>query len=310
MKKREERVARLKDSGRKLAVACALAAVCLIGHTSHLLGRLAPSWLHYFHSTGFQMSLSVLALAGPGRQLLVDGWKSLLRGVPNMNTLVSLGAVSSFTVSAIAALLPNMGWKSFFEEPVMLLAFVLLGKTIEERAKLQASSDMTALLNLLPSKANLIVGESGGGPPDTVEVPCDSLAVGDRVVVLPGDCIPVDGVVRGGRSTVDESSLTGEPLPVLKTLGDDVSAGTVNYNGTIAVEVQRPGGETVIGDVIRMVEEAQNRQAPVQRLADQGDSAMVSWPSLVPLLLFGTHWVHCCFLLLFPMVVHCFLDYN
>lgn len=89
-------------------VACALAAVCLVGHSAHFLGRIGPSWLHLLHSTGFQMSLSLLALVGPGRKLLVDGWKSLLRGTPNMNTLVGLGAVSSFTVSAVAALLPNM----------------------------------------------------------------------------------------------------------------------------------------------------------------------------------------------------------
>ena len=89
-------------------VACVLAAVCLVGHSSHFLGHIAPSWLHLLHSTGFQMSLSCLALMGPGRKLIVDGCKSLLRGVPNMNTLVGLGAVSSFSVSAVAALLPKL----------------------------------------------------------------------------------------------------------------------------------------------------------------------------------------------------------
>jgi Cu+-exporting ATPase len=101
----------------------------------------------------------------------------------------------------------------------MLLAFVLLGRAVEERAKLRASSDMAALLNFLPTKARLIMGNDNPGHPATVEVPCDSLAVGDVVLVLPGDRIPVDGVVTGGRSIVDESSLTGEPLPVLKQSG-------------------------------------------------------------------------------------------
>ncbi|MCO5560472.1 hypothetical protein L7F22_014087 [Adiantum nelumboides] len=268
LKKAELRLARLRESGQRLVVACALAAVCLVGHGAHFLGRTGPSWLHGLHSTGFQMSLSLLALIGPGRKLLVDGWKSLLRGAPNMNTLVGLGAVSSFTVSAIASLLPSMGWKAFFEEPVMLLAFVLLGKAVEERAKIQASSDMTSLLSMLPTKANLVVEETKDTQPSTVEVACESLAVGDKVLVFPGDRIPVDGVIRGGRSTVDESSLTGEPLPVLKKAGDNVGAGTVNYNGSLLVEGLRPGGDTVIGDVVRMVEEAQTRQAPVQRLAD------------------------------------------
>ncbi|KAH7441076.1 hypothetical protein KP509_03G024700 [Ceratopteris richardii] len=268
LRKAEERMARLKDSGRRLVIAFSLAAVCLIGHSAHFLGRLGPSWLHFCHSAGFQMSLSFLSLIGPGRKLIVDGWKSLQRGAPNMNTLVGLGAVSSFAVSIIASLLPNMGWKAFFEEPVMLLAFVLLGKTVEERAKIQASSDMTSLLNVLPTKANLVVDDTKEGLPSTVEVACENLAVGDKVLVFPGDRIPVDGVVIGGRSTVDESSLTGEPLPVLKKTGDNVGAGTVNYNGSLIIEGQRPGGETVIADVIRMVEDAQSRQAPVQRIAD------------------------------------------
>eukprot|EP01018_Ginkgo_biloba_P006154 Gb_11817 [translate_table: standard] len=166
-------------------------------------------------------------------------------------------------------LVPSQGWRAFFEEPVMLLAFVLLGRNLEERAKLKASSDMTALLNFLPSKARLLMGSSAEGPLPTVEVPCNSLSVGDSVVVLPGDHIPADGVVKGGKSVVDESSLTGEPLPVLKQPGDEVKAGTVNVNGTLTVEVQRPGGESVMGDIVRMVENAQNRQAPVQRLADK-----------------------------------------
>ncbi|KAH9533788.1 hypothetical protein CY35_18G070500 [Sphagnum magellanicum] len=269
LKKREERLARLKDSGRRLVVAWTMAAVCLVGHAGHFLGNSAPAWVHLLHSTKFHAALCLAALAGPGRKLLVDGWKSLRRGSPNMNTLVGLGAISSFAVSTAAALLPRLGWQAFFEEPVMLLAFVLLGRAVEERAKLRASSDMAALLNFLPAKARLIMGNDNPGHPATVEVPCDSLAVGDVVLVLPGDRIPVDGVVTGGRSTVDESSLTGEPLPVLKQSGDEISAGTVNYNGTMTVQARRPGGDTVLGDIVRMVEDAQTREAPVQRLADK-----------------------------------------
>ncbi|KAL3683422.1 hypothetical protein R1sor_001444 [Riccia sorocarpa] len=268
LRKREERIARLKDSGRRLAVAWTLAAVCLIGHASHFVMNVLPPWAHFFHSNSFHMGLSLVALLGPGRNLLVDGWKSFRRRSPNMNTLVGLGAVSSFTVSTAAVLLPKLGWQAFFEEPVMLLAFVLLGRAVEERAKLRASSDMTEMLNVLPSKARLLVNSSGESSP-TMEVPAASLSVGDVVMVLPGDRIPVDGVVKGGKSTVDESSLTGEPLPVLKKSGDEVSAGTVNYNGTLRVEASRPGGETVLGDIVRMVEDAQTRQAPVQRLADE-----------------------------------------
>ncbi|GLT27351.1 hypothetical protein SLA2020_023570 [Shorea laevis] len=264
----EDKHNRLKESGRQLAVSWALCAVCLIGHLSHIFGA-KVSWVHVFHSTGFHLSLSLFTLLGPGRQLILDGVKSLFKGAPNMNTLVGLGALSSFTVSSFAALIPKLGWKAFFEEPVMLIAFVLLGRNLEQRAKIKATSDMTGLLSILPSKARLVVNGEVNDRDSVVEVPCSSLSVGDQIVVLPGDRVPADGIVRAGRSIVDESSLTGEPLPVTKISGSQVAAGSVNLNGTLTIEVRRPGGETAIGDIVRLVEEAQSREAPVQRLADK-----------------------------------------
>ncbi|KAL0686996.1 hypothetical protein Bca4012_086673 [Brassica carinata] len=261
--KTKDKQARLKQSGRELAVSWALCAVCLVGHVTHFLGVKAP-WLHAVHSTGFHVSLCLLTLLGPGRQLILDGFKSLLNGSPNMNTLVGLGAMSSFSVSSLAALIPKLGWKTFFEEPVMLIAFVLLGRNLEQRAKIKATSDMTGLLSVLPSKARLLLdGDS------TVEVPCNSLSVGDLVIILPGDRVPADGIVKSGRSAIDESSFTGEPLPVTKEAGSQVAAGSINLNGTLTVEVHRSGGETAVGDIVRMVEEAQSREAPVQQLVDK-----------------------------------------
>lgn len=266
-RKMEEKRNRLKESGRNLVLSWTLCAVCLLGHISHFFGAKA-SWIHTFHTTQFHLSLCLFTLLGPGRQLIIDGMKSLVKGAPNMNTLVGLGALSSFTVSSLAALMPKLGWKAFFEEPVMLIAFVLLGRNLEQRAKIRAASDMTGLLSILPSKARLVVdGDTELG--STVEIPCSSLSIGDEVIVLPGDRIPADGVVKSGRSIVDESSFTGEPLPVTKLPGSQVAAGTINLNGTLTVEVHRPGGETAMGDIIRLVEEAQSREAPVQRLADK-----------------------------------------
>ncbi|KAH7518586.1 hypothetical protein FEM48_Zijuj09G0187100 [Ziziphus jujuba var. spinosa] len=254
--------------GRELAFSWALCAVCLLGHLSHFFGAKA-AWFHAFHSTGFHLSLSLFTLLGPGRHLIHDGMKSLFRGAPNMNTLVGLGALSSFTVSSLAAFIPKLGWKTFFEEPIMLIAFVLLGRNLEQRAKIKATSDMTGLLSILPSKARLLLNNDGKEVDSTVEVPCNSLQIGDQIVVLPGDRVPVDGIVRAGRSTVDESSFTGEPLPATKLPGSQVEAGSINLNGTLTVEVRRPGGESAMGDIIRLVEEAQSREAPVQRLADK-----------------------------------------
>ncbi|KAH7652771.1 Cu(2+)-exporting ATPase protein [Dioscorea alata] len=268
-RKFNEKLQRLKQSGRELAVSWVLCAVCLVGHAAHFLGKSGPSWMHACHSTGFHVSLSLFTFVGPGRRLILDGLRSLFKGSPNMNTLVGLGALSSFAVSSVAALLPKLGWKTFFEEPIMLIAFVLLGKNLEQRAKLKATSDMTGLLSILPSKARLMVNNDTEQISSLVEVPCDTLAVGDHIVVLPGDRVPADGIVKAGRSTVDESSFTGEPMPVTKLPGASVTAGSINLNGTLTVEVRRPGGETAMGDIVRLVEEAQTREAPVQRLADK-----------------------------------------
>ncbi|XP_020090350.1 copper-transporting ATPase PAA1, chloroplastic isoform X2 [Ananas comosus] len=268
-RKMDEKLKLLKESGRELAVSWALCAVCVLGHASHFFGANAPSFMHALHSTRFHFTLSVFTFIGPGRKLISDGLKSLFKGSPNMNTLVGLGALSSFAVSSVAALVPSLGWKTFFEEPIMLIAFVLLGKNLEQRAKLKATSDMTGLLNVLPKKARLVVDNDPDQSSSFVEVPCNSLAIGDRIIVLPGDRVPADGVVKAGKSTVDESSLTGEAMPVTKLPGAEVTAGSINLNGKLTVEVRRPGGETVMADIVRLVEEAQTREAPVQRLADK-----------------------------------------
>lgn len=173
----------------------------------------------------------------------------------------------------------------------MLIAFVLLGRNLEQRAKIKATSDMTGLLSSLPSQARLMVDDS------IVEVPCSSLSVGDQIVVLPGDRVPADGIVRAGRSTIDESSFTGEPMPVTKEPGSQVAAGSINLNGTLTIEVRRPGGETAMGDIVRLVEEAQSREAPVQRWLDT--SLMELWLSLLLPLCSGICLVHELFQLLF-----------
>ncbi|VVA39611.1 PREDICTED: copper-transporting ATPase [Prunus dulcis] len=267
-RKMEEKRKRLKESGNELAFSWALCAVCLVGHLSHFFGA-KVSWIHALHSTGFHLSLCLFTLLGPGRRLIIDGLRSLVRGAPNMNTLVGLGALSSFTVSSIAAFIPKLGWKTFFEEPIMLIAFVLLGRNLEQRAKIKATSDMTELLSIIPSKARLLVNDGAKELESIVEVPSNSLSVGDQILVLPGERVPVDGIVKAGRSIIDESSFTGEPLPVTKLPGSQVAAGSINLNGTLTVEVQRPGGETAMADIVRLVEEAQSREAPVQRLADK-----------------------------------------
>ena len=268
--KRDERLRRIKESTQRVIVAWALASACLLGHVSHFFHASAP-WLRVLHSNPVHITLSLFAMAGPGRQILIDGWQSLRRGGPNMNTLVSLGAMASFSMSTAAMMLPGLGWPTFFEEPVMLLAFVLLGRAVEERAKLQATSDMSALLNLVPETARLVSSTStaNGDEPYYRTVPTSVIEVKDKIIVLPGDRIPIDGTVVSGCSTVDEAAITGEPIPRPKKAGDTVAAGTVNCDGVLTIEVVSSGEETQVAGIVRMVESAQQREAPVQRLADQ-----------------------------------------
>lgn len=159
----------------------------------------------------------------------------------------------------------------------MLLGFVLLGRSLEESARLKASSDMNELISLLSPQSRLVVTSSSDDPSSdgilnsdtiTVEIPVDDVRVGDSILVLPGETIPVDGNVLGGSSFVDESMLTGESLPVAKEKGFSVFAGTVNWDGPLKIKATTTGPSSTIAKIVRMVEDAQAREAPVQRLAD------------------------------------------
>ncbi|GAX75471.1 hypothetical protein CEUSTIGMA_g2914.t1 [Chlamydomonas eustigma] len=261
--KREAKEQKMQEVTHNLVLAWGLSALSGLAHLAHAWSG-APAWLHMLHSPPLQAALSVAALLGPGKEIITSGFSALLQNRPDMNTLVGLGATASFAVSCVAAALPKLGWKTFFEEPAMLLGFVLIGRALEERAKLRASSDMVALQELVPTRARLVLHTSGGH----VEVPAEAVSPGDHITVLPGDRIPVDGVVVSGRSSVDESALTGEAMPVIKTEGSKVTAGTVNCDGQVTVCAEHSGQQTVIADIVRMVEVAQARTAPIQRTAD------------------------------------------
>ncbi|MFQ4135374.1 heavy metal translocating P-type ATPase [Nodosilinea sp. PGN35] len=259
--KREEQ----KQQGRRLGVAIALLILSTIGHLNHFgwltIPVLSDLWFHAV--------LATVTLAFPAREILVDGWAGLRRLAPNMNTLVALGSVSAYLASVVALVFPGLGWECFFEEPVMLLAFILLGRTLEQRARYRAADALRSLVDLQPNLARLISNPATAGVAQTgVEVPARCLQVGEWVQVLPGEKVPADGTVVSGQSTVDESMLTGESMPVLKQPGDPVTAGTINQSGAIALQVTGTGQNTVLAQMIRLVEAAQSRKAPIQRLAD------------------------------------------
>ncbi len=227
-------------------------------HLHHGSAVLNNFWWHW--------GLATLAIAIPGRSILRDGWRSLWQGNPNMNTLVGLGIVTSYTASVVALLVPNLGWECFFEEPVMIIGFITLGRTLEQQAKHRAATAFDRLLSLQPTSARLVSPDPDR--PQAIEIPVAQVKVGEYLRVLPGEKIPTDGAIRWGQTTIDESMVTGESIPVLKQLGDLVIAGTVNQSGAISIEVTRTGEHTTLAQIIALVEAAQTRKAPVQKLAD------------------------------------------
>ncbi len=255
----------MRSSVRQLAIAAILLLLSGSGH----FGNLGSSVLPVLNNIWFHCGLATVALLIPGRPILVDGWLGWRRNAPNMNTLVGLGTLTAYVASLVALLFPQMGWECFFDEPVMMLGFILLGRTLEKQARGRAAAAFRKLLALQPQVARLIANPDKGGMGfSSVEIPAEQVRVGEWVQVLPGDKIPVDGEVVVGKTTVDESMLTGEAVPVIKQPGDPVTGGTLNQSGAIAIQTTRTGSDTTLAQIVTLVEAAQTRKAPVQKLAD------------------------------------------
>jgi Cu+-exporting ATPase len=220
-----------------------------------------------------------LALAAPvvlwgGWPFFARGWASVARRRLNMFTLIALGTGAAFAYSMLAVLVPGLFPDSFrghggevavyFEAAAVIVTLVLLGQVLELRARSRTGAAIRALLGLAPKTARRI--EDGGAESD---VPQGAVVPGDRLRIRPGEKIPVDGVVLEGKSAVDESMLTGEPIPVEKTPGDRVVGATVNQTGGLVIRAEKVGAETLLAQIVRMVAEAQRSRAPIQRLADQ-----------------------------------------
>jgi len=219
-----------------------------------------------------------LALASPvvlwgGWPFFVRGWQSILNRSLNMFTLIGLGIAVAYVYSVIAALVPQIFPASFrdamgnvpvyFEAAAVITTLVLLGQVLELKARSATSAAIKTLLGLAPKTARRIA-EDGSEH----DVPLDQVKQGDRLRVRPGEKIPVDGVVTEGASTVDESMVTGEPIPVEKKAGDRVVGATVNGTGSFVMKAERVGSETLLAQIVQMVAEAQRSRAPIQKLAD------------------------------------------
>jgi Cu+-exporting ATPase len=221
-----------------------------------------------------QFALATPVVLWAGWPFLVRGWRSIVTRNLNMFTLIALGTGTAFLYSVVATLLPGIfppalrahdgAMPVYFEAAAVITVLVLLGQVLELRAREATSGAIRALLDLAPKTARRL-----GNDGSEQDVPVDTVAVGDRLRVRPGEKIPVDGEVIEGRSAVDESMVTGEPMPVTKTPGAMVVAGTLNQSGALVMRATKVGRDTLLAQIVQMVAKAQRSRAPVQRLADQ-----------------------------------------
>ena len=236
------------------------------------LSRAVSNWI--------QLACAAPVVLWAGRPFFERGWASIVNRSPNMFTLIALGVGAAFLYSAAATVVPGRfpdgfrmegGVEPYFDTAVVIIALVLLGQVLELRARQRTGAALRSLLGLAPAVAHRIAGADApdaAGAPDE-DVPLADVRAGDLLRVRPGERVPVDGVVVEGRSAVDESMVSGEPLPVEKGPGDRLIGATVNGTGSLTLRAERVGAETLLAQIVRMVSEAQRSRAPIQRVADR-----------------------------------------
>lgn len=267
----EQEHGELQDMTRRLWIGGLLTLPVFVLAMSHLIPS-AASWADSTPSRCIQFLLTTPVVGWVGWPFFRRGWRSLVSGHWNMFTLIALGVGSAYLFSAVALLAPGLFPHSmqhgskvgiYFEAAAVIIVLVLVGQVLELRARERTGSAIKELLNLAPPTARKV--QPGG---DTV-IPLDQVRVGDELRVVPGDKVPVDGMVVDGRSSVDESMLTGESLPVEKQIGDSVTGGTLNGPGGFVMRAERVGQDTLLGQIVSLVAEAQRSRAPIQGLADR-----------------------------------------
>ena len=245
---------------KKLNFAFILLFISVLGHlaeggyiNSSLLGNI------YFHA-----SIATTALLFPGRPIIIKGYKSFLLKRPDMDTLVALGVTSAYLTSLISIIFPESGFPCFFNEPVMLLGFILLGRFLEDRAKYQTGSSISELLDLQPEKT-LIYNEND----DIREIRVNTLSPNDEIKVLAGDRVPADCIVLEGNSLIDVSHITGESKPIEVNEGDNLLNGSLNLNSSLRLKVIKVGSDTSLAKLVNLIESVQSQKPSIQRLADK-----------------------------------------
>lgn len=264
----------LVDFTRRFWVSAVLSIPLLVITMGPMLSLPVRDWIGERTAVWLEFVLATPVVLWAAIPFFKRGWDSIVNRSPNMWTLISIGVGAAYAYSVVATLFPDMFPHSFrghggavpvyFEAAAVIVALVFLGQVLELRARERTGSAIRALLDLAPKTARRIAPDGSEN-----DVPLDAVKTGDRLRVRPGDSVPVDGIVIEGRSSVDESMITGEPLPVEKVEGDQLTGGTLNKNGTLVMTAERVGSETMLSQIVEMVAKAQRSRAPIQGLADR-----------------------------------------
>ena len=273
----------IQDQTRKFMVGVIFAAplfVLSMGRDFGLLG----AWSHAAWVNWFFWALATPVQFYTGWDYYTGGWKSLRNGSANMDVLVAMGSSVAYFYSLALLVYPPLGEHVYFETSAVIITLIKLGKMLEARTKGRTGGAIRKLMGLRPKTATVV--KEGR----ETEVPIEQIQVGDHIVVRPGESVPVDGVVRDGASSVDESMLTGEPLPVDKGPGETITGGTINQQGRVVFEAMRVGKDTALARIIQMVRDAQGSKAPIQALADRVAAVFVPGVIGIALLTFAIWW--------------------
>ncbi|WP_245469480.1 heavy metal translocating P-type ATPase, partial [Mesorhizobium sp. M7A.F.Ca.MR.362.00.0.0] len=264
----------LVDFTRRFWVSAALSVPLLIIAMAPMIGLTFEGLVEDRAKVWIELVLASPVVLWAAFPFFHRGWDSLVNRSPNMWTLISLGVGAAYLYSVVATLFPDIFPHQFrghggavpvyFEAAAVIVALVFLGQVLELRAREKTGSAIRALLDLAPKTARLIAADGSES-----DVPLDAVKAGDRLRIRPGDAVPVDGTVLEGRSSIDESMITGEPLPVEKVEGDALTGGTLNKNGALIMRAEKVGAETTLARIVDLVAKAQRSRAPIQGLADR-----------------------------------------
>ncbi len=281
----------LVDFTRRFWVSAICSVPLLIITMGPMVGLSVREWIGEQTALWLEFLLATPVVLWAALPFFKRGVESFTNRSPNMWTLIMIGVGAAYLYSAVAVLFPDMFPQSFrghggsvpvyFEAAAVIVTLVFLGQVLELRARERTGSAIRALLDLAPKTARRIAADGS-----EADVPLDEVQAGDKLRIRPGDSVPVDGIVVEGRSSVDEAMITGEPVPVEKTEGDKVIGGTVNKNGSLVMQAEKIGAETMLSQIVDMVAKAQRSRAPIQGLADRISFYFVPMVIVVALLSF------------------------